>query len=872
MRKIQQKKIFELLGTLSEINLDIERLISRGDTESVIQVLAECQDFAVQIGNNIESIEGEDTQTVSLLEGYCDELYNLNVDLNNGNSGSIFIKRIKKTLVQITNSVRTELRPNRIEVVFIPYKRAMSDSLESIWQTALQDPQCDTYIIPVPYYDRLPGKALGPMHYEGDLYPSDLHITDWREYDFVARHPDIIFTHCSYDDESSVTSLHPDFYSKRLRDLTDLLVYVPYYVCLDDVAEIMCESWGIMYSDRVIVQSEKIRQTYIHVLKRLEKEHNCKGFFGKPEDKFIALGSPKFDAVLNIKSDDFMLPDAWRDLIVAPSGNKKKVILYNNAITIALRSAGSNLEKIRFVLDVFRKCNDVILWWRPHPLIEATYQSMHPQLQIEYTKIINDYKYEGWGIYDDTPDLHRAIAFSDAYYGDWSSLVPLYLATGNPVMISNVDIISRALPPRLEYVYAVGESLWASVSSLGAVFSIDESCYELSYMGSFPGILDSQGAAEQWLYGKAVEHSGKVYYPPFSAKEIAVWSLDDAVFNKIPYERYIGSKEDDSAFQGAVAHKDYVFFTPYLYPAITQMNTLTHEITYHSDWVNPLKALISDEQDAFFITPLVVEDSIFLAACGANAVVEFNMDTCASIVHEVGDPGYCYNGICFDGEDFWLSPRHNTPVVKWNPRKGVIKVFSDLCRGNTASRFCFTPAIFCAGYVWLLPFAADHAHKIEVSTNTVSYSDEFNAPLFDEWNTGNVAKYSFAYVIRDNIYAYCEKTSTLIEYHCLTGERKESTVKYSPEMAPELKQLFIKQFHMTPEMGTVQSCNYYESRLTTLADYITVIHQDDDSIWASALKDRRKEVISTISINNDGKSGQAIYDYAKSCVFEGSKT
>jgi hypothetical protein len=52
----------------------------------------------------------------------------------------------------------------------------------------------------------------------------------------------------------------------------------------------------------------------------------------------------------------------------------------------------------------------------------------------------NQYLAEGWGIYDDTADLDRAIAISDAYYGDGSSVVQLYQQTGKPVMIQNVEI------------------------------------------------------------------------------------------------------------------------------------------------------------------------------------------------------------------------------------------------------------------------------------------------------------------------------------------------------------------------------------------------------------------------------------------------
>ena len=51
------------------------------------------------------------------------------------------------------------------------------------------------------------------------------------------------------------------------------------------------------------------------------------------------------------------------------------------------------------------------------------------------------YREEGWGIYDDTADVDRAVELSDGYFGDWSSVVQLYQETGKPVMIQDVEII-----------------------------------------------------------------------------------------------------------------------------------------------------------------------------------------------------------------------------------------------------------------------------------------------------------------------------------------------------------------------------------------------------------------------------------------------
>ena len=99
------------------------------------------------------------------------------------------------------------------------------------------------------------------------------------------------------------------------------------------------------------------------------------------------------------------------------------------------------LAKIKYVFNVFEENKEEIaLLWRPHPLIKATIESMRPQLWREYDQIVKRYQEQGWGIYDDTADLNRAIEISDAYYGDGSSVVQLYQKTGKRILIQCIDI------------------------------------------------------------------------------------------------------------------------------------------------------------------------------------------------------------------------------------------------------------------------------------------------------------------------------------------------------------------------------------------------------------------------------------------------
>ena len=311
------------------------------------------------------------------------------------------------------------------EIVFLPYKASMWDSLESIWQAAADDKEhCNAYVVPIPYADRNPDMTVKEWHCEANLFPEYVPVQDWQTFDLKGLHPDIIYIHNPYDNYNAATSVDSMFYSSELKKYTDLLVYVPYFVTGNTIEEGFCQAPGVVNADKVIVQNEQIKAQY-------EKYYPGGN---PPKDKFLALGSPKFDKVCNTKREDYVLPEKWQKLI-----GDRKVILYNTSIHATLRHADSVIDKMNYVFSVFRTRTDVVFWWRPHPLLLATIDSLMPSIAEEYRALVQAYIKDGWGIYDDTPDLHRAISWSDAYYGDPSSVIQLYEVTKKPIAIQNLD-------------------------------------------------------------------------------------------------------------------------------------------------------------------------------------------------------------------------------------------------------------------------------------------------------------------------------------------------------------------------------------------------------------------------------------------------
>lgn len=443
-----------MIQTLHQAHDEIKNFIDRKNYPLAQDMLGQCQECAISIGTAIEKLEGEGFVTISYVEVYCDIVFSVYEELNGTevNANKVY-KNLKKQLLRIENSVKNDV-PVRKEIAFFPYKASMWDSLESVYLKAKEDPNCDVYCVPIPYYDRNPDRSLGQMHYEGREYPKNIEVIDWQTYNFEERKPDVIYIHNPYDDWNLVTCVHPRYFTTNLKKYTEELVYIPYFV-LDEIepydqARIDAMKhfiWtpGVVNADKVIVQSEKMKQIYVNEYLKAAQANGLQGQHvdrKKLEEKILGLGSPKFDKVKNTKKEDLDIPEEWLKIIKKPDGSWKKIIFYNTSVGTLLERNEKMLEKMEWVFKVFKENKEeVALLWRPHPLIQTTIESMRPQLWAGYAKLVQQYKSEGWGIYDDTPDVNRAIALSDAYYGDGSSVVQLCKEAGMLVMLQNVDVL-----------------------------------------------------------------------------------------------------------------------------------------------------------------------------------------------------------------------------------------------------------------------------------------------------------------------------------------------------------------------------------------------------------------------------------------------
>lgn len=444
MSKVVRERLQQTIQCMEEATQVIEKKCSNvqqdkaPEKQLLTEFLTEVQDLAIAFGTRIEQLRGIGTQTVTELESYCECLFHVSECMDSLQLSDA-IKELIRQMEQIKAAFEQDF-PDKKEMVFLPYKASMWDSLESVWKAADADPECDAYVIPIPYYDKNPDGTLGAVHYEGDMYPDYVPITDYKTYDIEKRKPDVIFIHNPYDECNYVTSVEPRYYSKKLTNYTNCLVYIPYFAIdenrkLDQIEHYVLTS-AVINADVVVVQSDKVKEKYIEILNKFYRENGRE----VPDfsNKILGIGSPKFDAVNRKKPKLEDIPKEWRKII--GDGNKK-IVFYNTHLSLLMPVYSKIfLRKLQEVLSYFKQREDVILLWRPHPLTIQTIKSMNPEVLELYLDIVNRYKDEKWGIYDDTADMERSIALSDAYYGSESSVTVVYRQTGKPVLLHNEKI------------------------------------------------------------------------------------------------------------------------------------------------------------------------------------------------------------------------------------------------------------------------------------------------------------------------------------------------------------------------------------------------------------------------------------------------
>ncbi len=322
-------------------------------------------------------------------------------------------KNVKRICINLSRVVAYEIQ-TRWRMFFMPYKHSMWHSMESIYDTAVKDPRCDVFVMPIPYKTLNIDGTVMQQHCEIDKF-TNIETVSYKETDIEGIHPEFIFIHNAYDNYNNLTRVEERFYSSNLNKCTENLVYTPYYTYFDS-SKTACDrlilQQGIINADYIIAQSIQVKKEYIK-----------RGFSDK---KIIAKGSPKIDKIVNLMKNPPQMPKEWREKLEG-----RKVVLYTFPLEACVNREW--LSAILNCMKTYWNDSDIALIFRPHPMVYSYAKGRGVNLDL-LEEIFSFAKTGERIVMDTNSDISYAYSCSDSLMlSGTSSIINEYLATGKPI-------------------------------------------------------------------------------------------------------------------------------------------------------------------------------------------------------------------------------------------------------------------------------------------------------------------------------------------------------------------------------------------------------------------------------------------------------
>lgn len=396
MTKQVKKELLDLLNSMLQLLEIASTSIKR-------------EDFISQILDGMDIIQAYIEKDTELLAMFYKIEYELKRSMNSSEPLSCdILLQFKESIEKI--SIKTK-------IVFFPYKVQMWGVFQTIYETAILDPECEVSVVPIPYYTR---KQNGEQEfcYEGNLFPDNINIVHYTSYNVENEKPDIIYVHNIYDDLNTMTEVEKTYFTSNLKQYTRKLVYVPYFVA----------------SFCTLTPEEKEFWFDLPTLKNVNKVILAGTFLenvamkcGIEQEKILSLGSPKLDTIVSTLKETVEIPKEWKDRL----GNRK--VIFINTLYHVLE----HWDIVKSILMLPSENNNLAVIWRPHPLTEVFLEKSMPQY-VEMYREVKEVIKQGidcpYVVLDEEKDYLYSLKRADIMVSGISSLLNSFLFTKKPII------------------------------------------------------------------------------------------------------------------------------------------------------------------------------------------------------------------------------------------------------------------------------------------------------------------------------------------------------------------------------------------------------------------------------------------------------
>lgn len=846
MREKIKTQLLEILSSIRELH----RQCLEQDAQ-VFEIMQDCQQAAIAIGETLETVAPQNKDTVSLLEQYCEQIF-LYVSQEAEAAGTM------ELLNSLVRKVEEEIKqlPVKYQVVFFPYKAEMWDSLESIWLACREDESCECLVIPIPYFTYDAGSRKLIYCYDGERFPEEVPVIPYQEYDIKTECPDVAYLHNPYDQVNLVTSVHPAFFSSELKKYVRKLVYVPYYVTTGYISQEHLQLPVYFHMDYMIVQSEYFKS-------------GCKGMHYY--DKILPLGSPKLDRVIRLCREKPKAPEEWQPIL---NGNQS--LMLNTSLSCVLNHEEVYLKKLWNLFRLVKHQEGIVLVWRPHPLLESTLNAMRPQLLAMYHELKDYFQSESVGIFDSTSDISRTVALTDGYIGEEAtSVVNLFGAAGKPLLILN-NCITEQFSEEAKRKIRISDMCftdgkWWIVSGLyNGLFSMKENWSEICFEDRIEG-------QPVWCGGYSFlkEINEKIYLSPGMAFDFAVY--DGKVpekEHKLSFPGFDGEKRLLNYMQ-MVHYEGKIFYLPGKGTGILEYSIETGKWVCHTDCIEALKEGIAPE--LYQCVPDVFDcvrsgNKLWITALYTNRLLCFDMEEGTFRIDAVGEPDWKYSGITLAGEDLWLAECQSGRVLRWNTQTKEVQSY-DMpegfqCRQQMSGNWLAHRAVLNMGdWVITIPAFANATVKVNKKNGEATICAE------DFWKDSGLPSNDYhprlhhgcCFVKQvDEKRIWMQRTSD-DALAVLDVETEKYELVYPMLTEKSLEQMLEGQDGFERFNKDYYSFSRRESRIFSAEDFISDLCNGN----LEKVKRRQLQELESFAANLDGTCGEKVHNYLMETLKQG---
>lgn len=336
-----------------------------------------------------------------------------------------------KEVETILNTVEHE---ETLKVVFLCQETSVWPSLKSAYEAMDRDNRYNAQLVYLPFDHPNADKSID--HY--DLYVNTYHLPMRRhtDYNLTEESPDIAVLLKPYD------LIPMQFYIKDIYKAVERTVFIPYAFYekpYDDILRLYAyhlpaQNMVWLWVSHSEYQMQFIRSTSYRagenarILGHPKFDSSC-GKIGYPHDEIYEKYAKK------INGRRTLCWNAHHFNIMNPEISYATFFLFKDEI-----------------LKFFHEHPELVLLFRPHPLLKKTLIENHALSESEIDYFFNKINDEDNIIYDDSKDYINSFALSDAILSDgFSSLAQEYLATERPVyylvhqngMVMDADSVAK---------------------------------------------------------------------------------------------------------------------------------------------------------------------------------------------------------------------------------------------------------------------------------------------------------------------------------------------------------------------------------------------------------------------------------------------